>query len=799
MRLAVILIIAFSALSAGNSSTVVPGETPEEHPRVILGEESILSVYAPQEKEPASPDEEVPNEDVEEETVEPGDISDEIEQIAPQVIPGKPWLTVYDVDGGYSEKTPTSKSFSNTEIGSCEHIDTAYDSDKSSKIQVIKMIEYPYIKMTECILKLTFRSGPCVKGKLHAGTTSKYKEIQYVNEKLCGKWKNNSTGSIRLFPEGDGRSVFVDDIAAKAHFISREVQIIGASDPEGKCAGPEDWDGAKSVVVSVIIETRRRRIYGRYIPERNSIVVEGGELPMDLYKNGSIHSDALGTFHFNKSEVPANECQHYRTVFAGHGIVRSPKDNQSKMSPIASVLSPGKKPLITVIMEKKIQLCGYPAYSTNLEGFYLALYNQTEGVIPTKNIFSHKDIQHYEIEPLDNINNKINTLFLGLSMVLQSDFATTARAICEAKRMSILNYLSLLGHRYGRAPGRVGNESVGIEVLNYGSVTYVIQGFPLSAQVRNYTFCCEELPVTIASKKNITEVFIDPRTKVIRPYCTKRVCDEAFPYYYQVEMYDQMKENLERKYLCTLGTPEIVDCPETPFKIEVMSASLESQLTDFTVDMKPKIYEDEELRKHHLNQLLYGASKSFSADVAHSFIKDLPEAYTIGGSHKLMMNWYRDDIRKDTEDSLTGHVTGVFWQNLGAMLATCGTIGLLAFGFMKKIAPMVPWGQVLSMAGGLCRKKTVEETSLDAKTLLQPNVNRVILKTKQPTHVGREAVYDDGTVVTDLLPIDVGEGSHNTTIVSSGDQQINFSLALSGDVRPNHVEENQKDNDMDIL
>ena len=61
-------------------------------------------------------------------------------------------------------------------------------------------------------------------------------------------------------------------------------------------------------------------------------------------------------------------------------------NNQTKMSPIASVLSPGRKPLITVIMEKKIELCGYPAFSTNLEGFYLALHNETEGVIPTINL-----------------------------------------------------------------------------------------------------------------------------------------------------------------------------------------------------------------------------------------------------------------------------------------------------------------------------------------------------------------------------------------------------------------------------
>ena len=207
-----------------------------------------------------------------------------------------------------------------------------------------------------------------------------------------------------------------------------------------------------------------------------------------------------------------------------------------------------------------------------------------------------------------------------------------------------------------------------------------------------------------------------------------------------------------------------------------MSAPLESQLADFTPDVNPKIYGDEELRKYHLNQLLYCA----------------------GGSHKLVMNWYRDDISKDTRESLAGLFSNAFWQNLGATLAACGTLGFLAFGFMKKIAPIIPWGQTFSMIRGLFEKKTVEETFVDEKILLQPG--RVPFKTKQPnSHVGREAIYDDGTVVTDLLPIDVGEGSHNTTIVSSGDQQINFNLALSGDVRPNHVEEDQKDNDMDIF
>ena len=703
----------------------------------------------------------------------------------------KPWITVYDVDGSYSKKNITSKGFSNTEIQGCERIESAYGTVNQSNIQLIKMLQYPHIRMTQCTIIISILNTNC-DGWTYPSDVSKFKEVQRVNRVVCDKWKNGGTADLTLRPVKGGRKVKIKNVVGKSHFVVKRHRIIGVNRGNGKCFNEEHWDGVDNAIVVAELTTRRREIFGRYLPKKKSILVEGGELPLDLYKNGSIHSDVLGTFHFDWDDLPKNKCDHLRTVIAGEGMIYQP-NNGSKVAPIASIIAPAGKPLVTVVMEEEIPMCGGTLFSTNLDGFYISLYNDTHGIIPTENL---TDIKEYEIDKMDVLHNKINTLVLNLGLALQADFATTVQALCETKQLSALNYLSLLGHKYGRAPGRVGNETAGIEVLNYGSVTYLVQGAPVSAQVRSHDYCCEEIPILLPGRgKNNTELYADPRSKIIRPYCTKRVCDEAFPYYYFVSTRNVSKnssEEFENKYLCTTGTPEIVECPIQPMKIEIMSAPLESQLDDFA-NLQPKLHSDEAMQKHHLNQLLYGASKSINADIAHSFVKDLPEAYVAGRDQDLVKNWYRNDIREDITGRLESLLPSRIWEVIGTAMAVLLTSGVCAFGLLKKIAPIMPWGEAFNLLGMCCSQRSrTPPPPLDSdpdsdqdELYLQPARPSVRkpLSSQKGMYVEDECVREfeflDGTIVreiTPLMPAETSEETHSTTIVAAGDQHINCTF-----------------------
>ena len=582
--------------------------------------------------------------------------------------PNVPWLTVYDTDGTYTEKVPVSQSFSNIEVEGCRNIEETYRMKEQSKMQVIKRIEYPSITLTRCNWISSIWTDACsIPGWTYKGNPWKLQENFLVDNKTCTAWIAGESVALYLKPENGGKTLVLGDIYPERK--PKRETVLGWQSGDGYCGKGETWNELENVVVTTETRARVQETVGKYIPERNSIIVDGEELFVDQYNEieGSLFHEEKGTYFFDLKDIPKTNCDHLRTVVAGNGLIYSPVDENSNLSLVATVLTPEGRSLMTVVLEDSVSLCNKTAYTTSLDGFYLAFYQNDSDVIPTGGTVSPLNISEYEISEHDMLNNKASTMVLELSLALQTDFAATLRALCEAREMSVLNYLSLVGHEYGRTGGRVGNKT-GVEVYNYGAVTYAVKGVPINAQIRDYEFCCEELPIRVATRlTNVTNVFMDSRSKVIRPYCTKRICDGAFPFYYHVQMHDPVTTEVEERYYCTKGTPKVKRCP-APLLIKAMSKSVTMELINFTKNSNPKLYNDEIMKKHHLSQLLVGASKSFNADIAHSFIKEIPVDYVPGKDKSAVRGWFRENVTRRVLEAVSGFAH--LWESVTATVST---------------------------------------------------------------------------------------------------------------------------------
>ena len=157
---------------------------------------------------------------------------------------------------------------------------------------------------------------------------------------------------------------------------------------------------------------------------------------------------------------------------------------------------------------------------------------------------------------------------------------------------------------------------------------------------------------------------------------------------------------------------------------------------------------------------------SINADVAHSFISELPDVYNQTG-RKHIKDWYRDDIREDVNGRFRGEITNTFWESLGASVATVFTIAFFSLGCMKKIIPFIPWGQIISCCLQAQRKEETKVSSQDERLCLQPSgreseaVKRFRRRLLDPSRensihyrmdeYGNEAISEN---ISDLLPKD---------------------------------------------
>ena len=585
-----------------------------------------------------------------------------------------PWIVAYDTVGAFTSKTPPSRSFSNVQIQGCNEIESQYSASPVQKIQVIKGVDHPPIDLYYCKYISTLTVLECIDGRT---TTKRHviedKKHQRVSKDICDSLSRGEKVTF-IRTSSDGRKPL--HIHVEAGHTPQEVSayVLGAANPSGDCVGSEDWGEHENAVVLATSLTLVRNITGSFI-HPDTIVLPGGKAFVP--ERGQYFSEPFGSFFIDPAAIPAAECASYKTVISGDGVKYS-AINSTQLLPIATLLTSKNESIMSMVLEKEIVMCGFHMYATSQDGFFVIFYNDSSPPYQTENF---KDISELEISEIDTVNNKVNTLYLNLGLALQSDVSTTLRMLCETKEMAMKSHLSVISYNHGLTGGRIGNES-GVQIFNHGATSHVVKGVEIMARARTHPHCCQELPVTVVPENdaNFTDVFIDARTGVIRPFCTRRVCDGAYEFSYYLEF--RAGTRRFHDYFCTYGSPVIEKCRNPPEKIKVLAKPLNLQVFNFANYTNPQIYNESLKKKHQLSNLFQEAGSAIQADVGYKFVDSYPKPFG-GQKKKKLPKWVKNRLLAVSNPLTINDVVGTSAGVSAVTIISALFLGLAA-NYLKK-------------------------------------------------------------------------------------------------------------------
>ena len=397
-----------------------------------------------------------------------------------------------------------------------------------------------------------------------------------------------------------GKSVKIG-IQSRKQTVTRD--LYGLREPDGSCTGSVvkiDKQVYKNIVLTAKIFIEVERMKGHFIPELNQIVVKN-EVKFQVNANSSYTDAFLGTYWFNKMEIPKSRCDLYRNLLIADAKIHQPiiPELQTFVS-----LTVNQTQIAVLTLNQKISICGREGYTTSEKNLFIILHREKDEILGEV-----KNLKPSEIDPDLDQEQRLKTLILDLSLKIQTDFKTTIMMICQSRRESLQNDLSLLDKLQGSYGLHAGQKRyIGTEVISYGAATYLIPGNEVNATLRPYknNECCKEIPIRIRSNDSLNSIdaFADPRTLVIRSLCTPRICDAAFPYFYSIKF----NEDNEQTWLCTKGTPEIHPCQIKPRKVELMmnpKLRIDNLLSH--PNLNPSIYTKNQLKSHKLSNLVMEA------------------------------------------------------------------------------------------------------------------------------------------------------------------------------------------------
>ena len=520
-------------------------------------------------------------------------------------------IVVYDTTGIFSRTVPVSESFSNVEVQECSHIDSFYHKERMENVQILRSIKNPSLKILHCMWMYTIEITNCQEGNV---TLLKDRKVHPVSREVCDIWLEGKPITLIITNPAGGRDLTTPNITAGPVQQQKVKTVIGQLNSDQTCAHGEDWHNYKNVAVTVKTTTLARRLEGMY--SSRNIRLSNHKF-IKKKKQQFIKSE--GNFFVVGALPEEEDCDFYETVVTGPGELYTSTIPDYTLA-IASILSQSGNPIITTVLESNMTICNRKAFAATQEGFAIVFYNESTGPVVTG---GDKKLQRAELSDLDITNSKIDTLHINLGMSLQSDIYSTLRSICESERNSIKNHLSIISQSNGPAPGIL-KEDRGLELHQAGAATYAIFGVPMQAYMRNYSRCCEELPILLISEDKLVsglKLYMDPRTKVIRKYCSRRICNPLLHHYYLVETEDGNDE-----YYCTKGSPEITKCDKDPTKIQVMSRSLETQLDKLSTEVVIQKYETSALRKHFQDSVASYASRAYRATSGLLIAQETPSA-----------------------------------------------------------------------------------------------------------------------------------------------------------------------------
>ena len=604
-------------------------------------------------------------------------------------------IQVYDTEGSYSGSIPASIGISNTDIEQCR---TENITQNSTKVyaKLLKFDGKPKTSVLHCSLRVEGSTFYC-------GNDGAYTYI-YPGKPIKPQWMLISRDECQRLVLGEKIRVRYEYGSLKGHLnittrrrgINTIAEtVLGKRFNNGACIGgalvDDDAKLHSNMIYDIRIEAITRYVEAEYSLDSNTLTIPG-EIQMEPHASGTTVDQDLGQFFYNISHLPRSKCDQYSKIWSGPAEILEPRvTNESVI-----IFRDSKGHIrISVALRSAINICTSMGYTTQEKGIMVLLLNKTNQALVFKNTTSQ------EFTRYDTIKTRFSTMYFDLSLSLQKDFRTTLYQICEARKLLLLHHLSTVGTGVNTALIDPNDAPPGVETLARGAITYVLVGSPLRAKVRNIDHCCNELAIQIRLKNgSVIDTFADPRTSIIKPYCTYRVCDGGFPYMYQLRVINETSPDVQHKYICTGSSPELIECQKRPLKMNPALTNVDLEVDQLLQSHRanPEINVTEAIKLHHKAILVDYAEETIVANTAYDFVRNNPV--------KLAR------IVSDAED------TPVYQTFIGKILGSVVAQMSEIWGTLLKIFSVIVSGLVFWKVGRrllICVAKRVTHDTLDIK------------------------------------------------------------------------------------
>ena len=525
-------------------------------------------------------------------------------------------LRVYDTDGSYSGKTPAHVAVSNIEIKECSFSRNTFIPDGLRHLEVLKKPRNFKISVLNCKVKITPELGYCG----HDGGFSYHYQAAFlkpydapIDANQCSTLVKGMPLSIALtYGNKSGRVV----ISGNNRWpVTKRETIFGQVNSDASCTGETmtSSNGSKNkrVIYSVWVETTAVKYEGTIIPAAKKIVVRN-VIYMNFSQTGTHTDQELGTFYYNYTHIPKTECDQFRVVYRGDGLLL--KANKGRRPSIIRVRDSEQNDIMIFQLTTPIKICNYDGYRTEEDEYFIVILKEKQKTnIPhaTAGIVTDRDVDV----------NRIRTLHLDTNIAIEQDIRRILSKLCISEKRLLQGLMSVIGGDFGETEGTVDFNMVGRQISNRGAASYIISGNPMKATLRSMEECCEELPIYLHhTNGEVAEAFSDPRTSVIRPYCSPRTCDSIFPYVYYAESYIEDNQSTSRVLFCTYDSAKVIPCKKLPTKLRITEFSTQTHISKSLKSQKPQILEPAQMRTHHLTMLLQDAKTSVVTTAAKAFV-----------------------------------------------------------------------------------------------------------------------------------------------------------------------------------
>ena len=429
------------------------------------------------------------------------------------------------------------------------------------------------------------------------------------------------------------------------------------------------------------------------------------------YKDSVCHDDLMGTFVWHTDEWGCLET--VSEVYRGHAYVHTHRNNTRAGSRNDLVMIDNSEVSSQVggfVIKGDSSLCRRGVKDTQIRTMKILFLLPGDTPLQSNNIH-HGDLVEAQIQ------SGFAFVHLNRNMQLDDRFRLLHGLICKNERSNLFNKLAMMAD--DNSASLLETHGPGHAITRAGAVAYVTTGYPLTATLRAYSNCTQEIPVQVGNRS----LFAHPLTMTLQPYPTVVPCDPITP----------VKWRLNQKWFDVQPTP--VDTRD-PHQLNPTSDDNLGPLPEFTYGLGEGAYTVEQLTAHREYMEIYGARSGVVAEVTRNALQ---HADSTGSLNSFYSEW----DYKTLKDKI-GHALVPFFKYFGESWAIMiGIFSILALiklfagmlvrmyvAYLRRgcglwilgsiwetffVAVMFPWRMMAAV--------TAEATTPNPHTSFDPNVN----------------------------------------------------------------------------